>query len=300
MSKPNLEIQFDKISKTEFYIIVIVEHIETHELVGNGTLFLEPKFLTNSISRSLGHVEDIVVKSSHRKKGLGKKIMGMLTEVAKVTNCYEMVLDCSEANIPFYEIFGYKRAGVQMGKVPASKKNLVEGFADNSSKFLNDKISRFNDEMKPEGIHMRFFSRSDVGYMVENDGILVKVENEINKKLCEDFYSNFAKDPEPYIFLIIENLDSKEICGMGRVAIEQKFFKGLCEVGHIDDVRVFSCAAKNPDSLFGDLCRFLYEIASEVFSCNNVILNCENSEIGKFEKLGFEVKGISMSKKLDD
>ena len=42
------------------------------------------------------------------------KIIEALDAIAKNVGCYKAILDCSEANKPFYEKCGYKVAGVQM------------------------------------------------------------------------------------------------------------------------------------------------------------------------------------------
>lgn len=67
------------------YWVVVVEHRATGELVGNGTLYVEPCF--GDGLKAHGHVEDIVVDKSHRKKGLGVKIMNFLSDLAKFLGC---------------------------------------------------------------------------------------------------------------------------------------------------------------------------------------------------------------------
>lgn len=67
------------------YWAIVVDHRATGALVGNGTLYVEP-----SLGYGLkghGHVEDIVVDKSHRKKGLGVKIMNFLSDLARFLGC---------------------------------------------------------------------------------------------------------------------------------------------------------------------------------------------------------------------
>lgn len=48
--------------------------------------------------------------------GIGQKIVEKLTELAKKKNCYKIILDCKETNIPFYEKIGFQQKGSQMSK----------------------------------------------------------------------------------------------------------------------------------------------------------------------------------------
>lgn len=98
-------------SPDTYYPIVFI-HTPTDQIVACGTLFVEFKFLRNA--GLCGHIEDIVVHKDGQGKGLGKRIIEVLTEVAKRRGCYKVILDCSEKNVPFYEKCGYHKAGEQM------------------------------------------------------------------------------------------------------------------------------------------------------------------------------------------
>lgn len=94
-----------------YYPIVFI-HAPTDQIVACGTLFVEFKFLRNA--GLVGHIEDIVVHKDGQGKGLGKRIIEILTDVAKQRGCYKVILDCSAKNVPFYEKCGYHHAGEQM------------------------------------------------------------------------------------------------------------------------------------------------------------------------------------------
>jgi glucosamine-phosphate N-acetyltransferase len=107
-------------------------------VVAAGTLFLEQKFIRNA--GVAGHIEDVVVDttvrglcqfvggslckfttpcpcpyltvlptglSSSSGKGLGKGIIDFLTDVARRSGCYKVILDCDESNTGFYAKCGY-------------------------------------------------------------------------------------------------------------------------------------------------------------------------------------------------
>ena len=61
-----------------------------------------------------GHIEDIVVDSSYRGKNLGKRIIELLKSIAHVNDCYKVILDCADYNVPFYKKCGFSVKGCQM------------------------------------------------------------------------------------------------------------------------------------------------------------------------------------------
>lgn len=83
-----------------------------NQLVGLGTLFLEHK-LIHGIS-TVGHIEDIVISKTHRGKGYGKQMIDFLTNIAKESGCYKVLLNCAAKNIGFYEKCGYSQKNVEM------------------------------------------------------------------------------------------------------------------------------------------------------------------------------------------
>lgn len=97
----------------ENHQILVIENVDTEEIVGVGTLFIEKKLIRNY--GKVGHIEDIVVHKKTRGTGLGKKLIEKLTEESKKQGCYKCILDCSEENVPFYEKCSYVKKGIQMG-----------------------------------------------------------------------------------------------------------------------------------------------------------------------------------------
>lgn len=94
------------------YFPIVFVDVHTDQIVACGTLFVELKFLR--AGGAVGHIEDIVVHKDGQGKGLGKRVIEVLTEVGRRRGCYKVILDCSEKNVPFYEKCGYHKAGEQM------------------------------------------------------------------------------------------------------------------------------------------------------------------------------------------
>lgn len=83
-----------------------------NELVASGTLLFESKFI-HGLSY-VSHIEDIVVKSSYRGKGIGKYLIKKLLDISKKRGCYKAILNCSEKNVKFYEKCGLHMKEVEM------------------------------------------------------------------------------------------------------------------------------------------------------------------------------------------
>ncbi|KAL3683189.1 hypothetical protein R1sor_001211 [Riccia sorocarpa] len=98
----------------DLHHVVVIEDIERHVIVASATLFVEPKFIRKC--GKVGHIEDVVVDQTVRGQHLGQRIISHLTNLSKELGCYKVILDCSEANAPFYEKCGFERKERQMGR----------------------------------------------------------------------------------------------------------------------------------------------------------------------------------------
>ena len=83
------------------------------QLVGYGSFIIEKKIRGGKVA----HIEDIVVDSNFRGKGVGKFIITKLTEKIKDLKCYKITLACKEHNISFYEKCGFSLNGFNMSLI---------------------------------------------------------------------------------------------------------------------------------------------------------------------------------------
>ncbi len=81
---------------------------------GLGTLVIQPKLFRNLCFA--GIIEDIVVSSEHRGKGLGTKITSCLRDMAESLGCYKVLLYCEENLQSFYEQPGLEKKGIMLAK----------------------------------------------------------------------------------------------------------------------------------------------------------------------------------------
>ncbi len=103
---------FSGIQENKHHHIFVVEHISTKTIVGNVCLLVEPKFIHNGMS--VGHIEDVVVISTHRAMKIGRYMIEYMTTFMNEFNCYKFILDCHVKLENFYGKCGYKSNNIQM------------------------------------------------------------------------------------------------------------------------------------------------------------------------------------------
>lgn len=60
------------------------------------------------------HIEDVWVGETHRRRGVGRRLIMELTREAREEDCYKATLACSEDNIEFYRKCEFKLGGFEM------------------------------------------------------------------------------------------------------------------------------------------------------------------------------------------
>ena len=83
-----------------------------NELVGMGTLIIEPKLIHGG--NNVGHIEDIVVDDKYRGNGYGKTLIDFLISKSKSYQCYKVLLNCNKKNEKFYEKCGFTSKNIEM------------------------------------------------------------------------------------------------------------------------------------------------------------------------------------------
>ena len=105
----------EKISNMGTIIVSYIENplSENFDIIASGTIIIEPKLIRGG--KSVGHIEDIVVKSTHRGKQISSDILNLLKTVAREKGCYKVILDCNEEVKKVYNRSGFEEKGIQMG-----------------------------------------------------------------------------------------------------------------------------------------------------------------------------------------
>ena len=85
---------------------------ENFDIIASGTIIIETKLIRGG--KSVGHIEDIVVKSTHRGKQISSDILNLLKNIAREKDCYKVTLDCNEEVKKVYNRSGFEEKGIQM------------------------------------------------------------------------------------------------------------------------------------------------------------------------------------------
>ena len=83
--------------------------VDSNTITGVASLHIIKK-----LTRTLGLIEDVAVNENYRGKGIGKKLVEKLIEIASEKGCDKTVLNSSEKNSEFYEKIGFEKNEIQM------------------------------------------------------------------------------------------------------------------------------------------------------------------------------------------
>ena len=100
-----------KVISAQSYVFSVVALQEKY-IVGYGSLII-----THNVRGGiLGRIEDIVVDSSQRRKGIGSLILQNLCQIAEKKGCYKVSLDSKSSNIAFYKNSGFTLQQVSLAR----------------------------------------------------------------------------------------------------------------------------------------------------------------------------------------
>jgi glucosamine-phosphate N-acetyltransferase len=94
------------------HLIYVIEDFELQIIIGTITILFEPKLI-----HTLGtvcHIEDVVIDSNYRGLKLSTLLLNHAIQLAKQRNCYKIILNCADHNIPIYTARGFSNNGNAM------------------------------------------------------------------------------------------------------------------------------------------------------------------------------------------
>ena len=101
-----------KVLGDQNYIIIVAEDLESSEIIGTATLLIEQKFIHSG--GKVGHIEDVVTRKGFEGRGVGRKIVEKLIQIANECGCYKIILDCDANVVKFYEKMGFVKKAITM------------------------------------------------------------------------------------------------------------------------------------------------------------------------------------------
>ncbi|KAI3995645.1 hypothetical protein MKX01_027152 [Papaver californicum] len=120
----------------------------------------------------------------------------------------------------------------------------------------------------------------------------LSVCDSISDEEFKERFEEISKNGENHLIYVIEDEENKNIIATACLFVEKKFIRNCGKVGHIEDVVVDSNARGL--KLGQRIVEFLSDKARSM-GCYKVILDCDEKNIGFYEKCGFQQKGIEMS-----
>ena len=101
-----------EIKSYPLYKIFVAVKNDDAEIIGSITLLIEQKFIHDG--GKSGHIEDVVTRKEYEGIGVGSALVSTALAFAREKNCYKVILDCSEKNVPFYEKIGFRKNEISM------------------------------------------------------------------------------------------------------------------------------------------------------------------------------------------
>eukprot|EP00730_Choanoeca_flexa_P002817 TRINITY_DN11189_c0_g2_i1.p1 TRINITY_DN11189_c0_g2~~TRINITY_DN11189_c0_g2_i1.p1 ORF type:complete len:390 (+),score=59.73 TRINITY_DN11189_c0_g2_i1:7-1176(+) len=289
--------------------MMVVEDTALNRIVGFGTVIIEPKFIHET--GYVGHIEDVVIDRALRRKGLGTHMVECLTRVAKGKGCYKVIVDCSDANTVFYTSCNFQIKGACMTKYFERKQqtrlgamSLLEVWVMTSLRVhvsliyadanltvalhIIDPYMQIKPEPYRQDFMFRCLAKSDYarGYLQ-----LLEQLTTVGKLTQAQFESRLEEGSATgtHYFIVVENKQTGKLVAAGTLFLEQKFIRSAGLAGHIEDVVVDANA--RGQGLGRAIINYLRDLAGKL-ECYKCILDCDETNVGFYEKCGFS-KGHS-------
>ena len=121
---------------------------------------------------------------------------------------------------------------------------------------------------------------------------LTDINNSEGSPISPEEYNKFFSNLEPNTHIYVLENEEDKLVAMGTLVIESKLIHGGSKVAHIEDVVV----DKNQRGKgYGKIMIDYLIKKGEKFNCYKIILNCNEKNIGFYEKAGFQQKNVEMS-----
>eukprot|EP00042_Codosiga_hollandica_P027511 m.137543 g.137543 ORF g.137543 m.137543 type:complete len:338 (+) comp52508_c0_seq1:103-1116(+) len=265
--------------RTDMQTMVVAEDMSLGRICGSGTLMIEPKFIRNA--GLVGHLEDLVVDIGLRRKGIGAAIVKLLLQYAKQMSCYKVILDCSEANVPFYEKCGFKRKDASLVRYIDLKTDIH---------FIAGKS--LEEVLQPcmfDKYRIRVLEPSDYSGNFLKLLEQLTVVGDVSRSAFDERFRQIKTEGNQHVIVLEEPATDDRpaiVLATATLFIEQKFIREAGLAGHIEDVVVDkSLRGKGMGRVIIDK---LQEIAIAA-KCYKIILDCAPNNVAFYEKCGFSL-----------
>ncbi len=105
IKRNNIYESFSNIIKNDDYYLMVAEI--DGKLVGTATLLIQQNLTHHG--RPYGHIENVVTDYKFQGLGIGCILVKYLIGIARLRNCYKIILNCNEKNVEFYQKCGFMK-----------------------------------------------------------------------------------------------------------------------------------------------------------------------------------------------
>jgi glucosamine-phosphate N-acetyltransferase len=270
--------------------IIVAEDRDTGAVLASGTVVIEPKFIHEC--GLVGHVEDVVVDSCMRRKGIGRRIVARLLTVAREAGAYKAILDCAEDNVGFYESCGFKRKEVMM----------IRYFAEDALDALGAALPAVLAPSAPWGAGLTARQVTEADY----DGALLGLLGQLTTvgSIPRAYFNDRVAALGRGQYLVVIEQEgggggggggggsASKVVAAGTLLVEAKFVHEAGLAGHIEDVVVD--ASVRGKGLGKKIISKLVDVARAA-GCYKVVLDCSAANAGFYVKCGFAQKEVQMA-----
>jgi len=148
-------------------------------------------------------------------------------------------------------------------------------------------------ETVAEDVHLRPLSSTDLqrGHLAILRH-LTHAPDPVNPQEYVDYFNLLkSASPQTYFIVVLIQISTDQIIGVGTLMVERKFIRNFGKVGHIEDIAVSDkirgkgLGKKVIEALTG---------VGEMLGCYKCILDCSKDNIGFYEKCGYTHKEYEM------
>ena len=117
-------------------------------------------------------------------------------------------------------------------------------------------------------------------------------KDKISQDKFDEYVDNLLRNGNHFTIVVEDSKNGSKIIGTATLLVEPKLIHDISKVGHIEDVVVDSNYRSHG---IGKMMIDHLTNKGELMDCYKVILDCDEKNVGFYEKCGFKKKGVEMA-----
>lgn len=148
--------------------------------------------------------------------------------------------------------------------------------------------------MADDNYSIRRLQKSDYNNgVIELLGQLTSISKaQISQDKFDEYVDNLSRNDNHFTMVVEDLKKGSKVIGTATLLVEPKLIHNISKVGHIEDVVVDSNYRSHG---IGKMMIDHLSNKAELMDCYKVILDCDEKNVGFYEKCGFKRKGVEMA-----